>query len=104
MDRQSVYVEIDREREYQEACREACDWETGPKECTPPECFLVYMRQYLDRAEKAVLLAASQTRPAVLAEIRKVVALGVACLELHGCPQRDPKDVHKRKDNTRRIA
>lgn len=104
MDRQSVYAEIDREREYQETCAKACDWEPQDHEHKPPESFLVYMNQYLDKAAKAVLLSTNMNRAEVLANIRKVVALGVACLEFHGCPQRDPKDVDKRKDNIRRIA
>jgi len=104
MERSKVYERIDEERDYQEACRTACDWETGAKECTPPECFLVYMGQYLDRAEKAVLLAATATRQEVLANIRKVVALGVSCLELHGCPPRNQGDVHRRADNKKRLG
>lgn len=101
MKRTEVFQRIEEEREYQEACRKACDWRSADK---PPECHLVYMRQYLDRAEKAVLLSWNKNKSEVLANIRKVVALGVACLEQHGCPQRDMRDVHKRKDNTRRLT
>lgn len=100
--RQSIYAEIDREREYQEVCRIACDWQ--PAEDKPPESFIVYMERYLGRAAEATLLAANKNRQVVLANIRKVVALGVACLEVHGCPQRESKDVHKRPDNKRRIG
>jgi len=102
MDRVKVYERIDQEREYQETCRAACNWQ--PAEGKPPESFVVYMERYLDRAAEATLLAANKNRPEVLANIRKVVALGVACLEVHGCPQREPKDVHKRLDNSRRIG
>lgn len=101
MKRELVYQRIDEERAYQEACRTACKWQ--PAEGKPPECHLVYMRQYLDRAEKAVLLSANQNRPEVLANIRKVAALAVACMEQHGCPQREMSDVHKRPDHARRI-
>lgn len=104
MPRDQVYERINQERDYQEACRAACGWEPVGPETKPPESFLLYMRQYLDQAEKACLWSASKSRQDVLAAIRKVTALGVACLELHGCPLRDQKDVHRRADNKKRLS
>lgn len=50
--------------------------------------YLTYMRHYL--AEAGRLLATTAGTEAARDFVRKATALGVACLEVHGCPARDP--------------
>jgi len=93
-----VYERIDEERDYQEKCRQECNWRPQDESHKPPECFLVYIDRYLERAKEAQLLSYAEAKPKVLAHIRKIAALAVACLELHGCPKRDMTDVARRPD------
>ncbi len=82
MERPLVYAELDRERDYQNQ-----KW-GGKTHDSEHEVagFLVYMQHYLARAfEKATMIAGTEE---ALHEMRKVVALGVACFEIHGCPSR----------------
>ena len=48
--------------------------------------YLVFIRQHLRDAEEALTTTPSDL--AALDEIRKLTALGIACLEQHGCPIR----------------
>ncbi len=48
--------------------------------------FLVYMEEYLAKARRA--LTENEGTKLALHELRKVTALGVACLEQHGAPPR----------------
>ena len=54
--------------------------------------FLAYMQYYQNEAIK---LVTKQGYTSVFARdaIRKIVALGVACLERHGVVERDPEDI-----------
>lgn len=79
--RSQVYQAIDGERDYQELRRER---DGGQSSHTPTE-FLVYMRSYLNEAlEKASRVWGEDADPAILDTMRKVVGLGVACMEENG--------------------
>ena len=75
MERQKVYEQIDKERDHQ-------DRKHNPTEEIPAE--MVLMKVYLDKAQ---FNWAYKESP--LTQIRKVVALGIRCLETHGCPERE---------------
>lgn len=79
--RQVIYREIDRERTYQ-------DRQHGGREHDKDhtvEDWLEFMDEYVTDAK--ALVRAGEQRVA-LEEIRKIVSLGIACLEVHGCPPR----------------
>lgn len=81
MTRKEVYKEIDIERDYQYV-----KW--GGKEHDEKEniaSFITYMENYL---RASAYHTSHGTDHAALEELRKVVALGVACLEINGCPSR----------------
>lgn len=81
VDRATVYSVIDSERDYQEMRRVR---DGGQPSHTPTE-FLVYMRSYLNEAlEKASRVWGEDADPAILDTMRKVVGLGVACMEENG--------------------
>jgi hypothetical protein len=80
--REEVFAAINGEREYQtgkwggesyDRWQSIGDW-------------LAYMRHYLNMAEAAH--TTSDDRNAPLIQIRKVAALAVACMEVHGAPKR----------------
>ncbi len=81
MDRSRVYKSIDSERFYQ-------DRKWGKIEDHPHEvgAWLTLMRVHLADAE-AHWATSNQDYPALL-ELRKVLAIGVACSEQHGLPGR----------------
>lgn len=82
--RQEVFEVIEGERDYQDAV-----W--GPhhdREHSITE-FLVYMRDYVEQAlHDCTRLADEIADPKALDAVRKVAALGVACMEVHGAPKR----------------
>ena len=78
MYRSEVFAAIDLERTYQDRCHPGHRHEVGT--------YLTYLRHYLNLAGTAVMTG-SDDRDG-LAEIRKIAALAVACLEQHGCPGR----------------
>lgn len=86
--REEVYQILDGEREYQNARWNAATTTSGGLH-TPTE-FLVYMQHYLSKA-----IEASSTNPdplasrLVLENIRKITALGVACMEQNGAIPRE---------------
>jgi hypothetical protein len=80
--RANVYEAIDREREYQDA-----RWGGVPHDARESVGnFLIYMERYLQKAKDAYVDASHSTE--ALREIRKVAALAVACMEVHGAPRR----------------
>ncbi len=93
--RSDVYVAINTERAYQDKRGSPETTQCGGKHEVPT--FLTFMREYLRRAE---LLASSIAGDGVappghefegensLDMIRKVTALGVACMEQNGAPKR----------------
>lgn len=89
--RAEVYSAIDSERAYQDK-RRANEGETiiGNNGDHTPEEYLLYMEHYMHLArEKASTVWGPDCKPAVLEIIRKVTALGVACMESNGAPRRE---------------
>lgn len=86
MERKEVYECIDTERQYQDLRwsprREAND---TPDESKPPAEWINYIEFHLNKAKEEVYYLRDDT---ALAEVRKVAALAVRCLELFGCPER----------------
>jgi len=85
MRREEVYKIIDNERNYQ-------DRKWGGKsndEGLGINDFILYMQHYLAKAiEESVESTDSEVEEKCLEELRKVVALGIACMEVHGVPER----------------
>ena len=81
MSREDVYVAIDGERDYQDQ-----KWGTIEQRQKQVGSWLTLIRHALMEAERE--WASSRGDESALAEIRKVVALGVACLEQHGVSRR----------------
>ena len=87
MKRKTDYKQIDTERQYQDL-----KWSTRrtldgtPDDQKPPAEWINYMEHHISAAKKGVYDLDSEE---ALAQVRKVVALGVRCLELHGCPERE---------------
>lgn len=81
MESVNVYEAIESERRYQ-------DRKWGTVEQHPHEvgAWLTLMRKHLSDAESA--WASSDGDYGALNEIRKVLAIGVACAEQHGLPRR----------------
>lgn len=93
--RQAVYEAIDSERTYQETRWNPETTPSGGLHEVP--AFLTFMREYLRRAELvASTVAGDGVAPpghefegeSSLDMIRKVTALGVACMEQNGAPKR----------------
>jgi len=83
--RAAVYAAIDGERDYQDAL---WDHDSSPHKLSV-EAWLVYMDVYLREAKEQITREADVTaKPKVLATIRKITAMGVACMELNGAPLR----------------
>jgi hypothetical protein len=82
-DRNEIYSAINDERVFQ-------DRKWGTIEEHPHEIgsWLTIMRQLLNDAERAYMSERGDT--GALEEIRKVVAVGVACMEQHGVVHRNP--------------
>ena len=86
MERTEVYKCLDTERDYQDL-----KWSTRrtldgtPDEEKPPAEWISYIEYHVSAAKNEVYVLDT---PAALAHVRKVAALAVRCLELHGCPER----------------
>lgn len=86
-DRKDVYAAIDTERDYQDRKWNPGTTSTGGQHSVTE--FLVYMRDYVDEALHHVSRNPDPGASAVALDgIRKVTALGVACMEQHGAPRR----------------
>ena len=82
--RAEVYAVLDGERDYQEA-RKASEGSTSYNGKHTPEEFLIYMNSYLNEAnEAAARVWGEDCKPRILDILRKVTALGVACMEENG--------------------
>lgn len=82
MNRESIYYIIDKEREYQDFL-----WKNEPMH-TPTE-WLVYMQRYLTIAmEAATMFPTPACNDEVMANIRKITAMGVAAMEQNYTPIR----------------
>ena len=85
-DRSAVYSAIDSERAYQEM---RVDRDNGSPSHTPEE-FLLYMDYYLHLAKQTASTTwGPEAHEQMLHAIRKVTALGVACMEANGAPRRE---------------
>jgi hypothetical protein len=83
MIREEVYALIDGEREYQ-------DRKWGGQEHDqqhPPEDFIVFISGYVRSALQGVY-EGTQDREFILSCLRKIGALAVAAMEVHGAPAR----------------
>ena len=81
MDRGKVYGAIDTERYYQDR-----KWGTVSERPHEVGAWITIMRTLLNDAEKA--WSTNSSDYTALMELRKVIAVGVACAEQHGLPER----------------
>lgn len=81
MNRDEVYAVIDGEREYQ-----GFKWGSGHDIQHTIGDWIVYIRHHLNEAERAHATCTDDIE--TLNQLRKVVALGVACFEQCGVPAR----------------
>lgn len=84
--RSEVYSVIDGERAYQDAGAGNAKRHEGQPAMTPGE-YILCMERLLDQAREVWYLPDGGI--ACLDPLRKVTALGVACMELHGAPSRE---------------
>jgi len=82
MDSKDIYKVLDGERRYQDTKGELLGWSATHSVGD----FIVFMQGYLNDAIKKGSHEAGWQGS--LEELRKVVALGVACFEQHGVPER----------------
>ena len=86
MERKEIYNRIDGERDYQDSAWSTRRQENGtPDEDKPVAEWINYMEFHILKAKNAVYYLDTN---AALAELRKVTALGVRAMEIHGCPER----------------
>ena len=86
MEKNEVYKRVDGELDYQElrwVVRR--DANGTPDESKPPAEWINYMQHHVNEANQGVYNLDDEE---ALAQIRKVVALGVRALMIHGCPER----------------
>jgi hypothetical protein len=83
MNRATIYDVIDGERDHQDA-----KWGTIQQHPHEVGGWLLIMEKLLDDARRA--WASSRGDGPALEEVRKVVAVGVACMEQHGVTPRVP--------------
>jgi hypothetical protein len=87
MERKEVYKLIDGERDYQDETWVARRTADGtPDEEKPVAEWINYIEYHLSKAKEKVYHLDTK---AALAEIRKVTALGVRTMEIHGAPERE---------------
>lgn len=85
--RSDVYAALDSERDYQDSRWNAETTTSEGKHSL--EEWIVYMENYLAEAKQILSRLSTQiAHPQALGIIRKVTAMGVACMEQHGAPQR----------------
>lgn len=82
MKREEIYKEIDKERDYQDK-----KWKDGdvPDRDKDIAEWVNYMEFHLHKASNKIY---NMDKEGALDEIRKVTALGVCAMEVHGCPSR----------------
>jgi hypothetical protein len=80
--RSQVYAALDSERDYQDS-----RWNGGKHTI---EEWIIYIEDYLAEAKHILAREATQTAvPKSVHIMRKVTAMGVACMEQHGAPRRE---------------
>lgn len=86
MERSEVYKKIDAEREYQiKRWTSDIGEDQIPDSEKQPAEWLNYIEFCLNEAKRANYYLEKQE---TLANVRKIAALAVACLEVNGCPDR----------------
>ena len=86
MERKEVYKRIDGERDYQDKTWVARRTKDGtPDEEKGVAEWITYIEHHLREAKNAVYYLDTNE---ALAEVRKVAALAVRAMEIHGCPER----------------
>lgn len=81
MQRRDVYKRIDGERDYQDIRWHGC----VPDEDKAIAEWLNYIEYHLEKAKDKIYHLSPEE---ALAELRKVAALAVRAMEIHGCPER----------------
>lgn len=88
--RKQVYAAIDEERDYQDSIWNEST--TPTKGIHETAAFILYMDEYLTRAKRLSSMLPQGEVDSFgekdLDFVRKVTALGVACMEQNGAPQR----------------
>jgi hypothetical protein len=86
MERKEVYRNIDIEREYQDSRWDLRDkFKSATDNDKSIAEWILYMEHHLNKAKQNIY---SLNSTEALGEIRKVTALGVRTMEVHGCPER----------------
>lgn len=85
MEKEIVYERITKERDYQDHMCIINEIPTNPT----VEGELVMLKTYVDKALPIWTKKQSKSNEVTLAEIRKIAAIAIRCLENHGCPKRD---------------
>jgi hypothetical protein len=86
MERNDVYRRIDGERDYQDATWSIRREVQGtPDDEKPVAEWINYMEYHINKAKERVYHLDTES---ALAEVRKVAALAVRTMEIHGCPER----------------
>ena len=87
MTREEVYSVIDTERDFQDSL-----WDNLNKEISNPSSFILWMEEYLSKARTLASKVDERKGTTGCSEImdviRKVTALGVACMEVNDAPKR----------------
>lgn len=83
MEQEEIFERITQERDYQD---HMCSLNNLPTNLSI-DAELLMLKHYIDKAI-SIRTKDPHDRPA-LSEIRKITAIGVRCLETHGCPKRD---------------
>ena len=89
--RADVYAALDSEREYQKRRAEEASGPGSGEHRHSVEEFVIYIEDYVDELRhhlSRTWTANGQADLASLDILRKVTALGVACMEQHGAPCR----------------
>lgn len=86
-DRDDVYNALDSERDYQDQQWNVNTTSTGGQHSVTE--FLVFMQDYLTQAMHQVSREGEPfASEKALHTVRKITAMGVACMEQHGAPRR----------------
>lgn len=86
MEREEIYRQIDKERDYQQRRWDVRQKKDGVRDADKePETWILYIEHHLSLAKFAAYNLDKQN---TMAELRKIAALAVAAMEIHGCPDR----------------
>lgn len=85
MEREHVYKRIDGERDYQDIVGKSGQRGDTPDEEKPVSEWVNYIEYHLSKAKDKVYHLRKED---ALEELRKVAALAVRAMEIHGCPER----------------